>query len=101
MLKKDFKKIDLVKDLSLKTGYSQNYSKKIVDDLINIFIQNIKSGNLNLKNIGSFKLLNKKERIGRNPKTKEEKEISMRDVVLFKPSKEFKELLNNNLKNAT
>ena len=72
MLKKDFKKIDLVKDLSLKTGYSQSYSKKIVDDLINIFIQNIKSGNLNLKNIGSFKLLNKKERIGRNPKTKEE-----------------------------
>ena len=78
MLKKDFKKIDLVKDLSLKTGYSQNYSKKIVDDLINIFIQNIKSGNLNLKNIGSFKLLNKKERIGRNPKTKEEFIITSR-----------------------
>ena len=32
MLKKDFKKIDLVKELSLKTGYSQSYSKKIVDD---------------------------------------------------------------------
>ena len=39
--------------------------------------------------------------MGRNPKTKEEKEISMRDVVLFKPSKEFKELLNNSGKNAT
>ena len=43
MLKKDFKKIDLVKDLSLKTGYSQSYSKKIVEDLINIFIQIWKS----------------------------------------------------------
>ena len=87
MLKKDFKKIDLVKDLSLKTGYSQNYSKKIVDDLINIFIQNIKSGNLNLKNIGSFKLLNKRERVGRNPKTKEEFIITSRKSLSFTTSK--------------
>ena len=36
----------------------------------------------------------KKLRIGRNPKTKEEKIISARNVVLFKPSKEFKKLLN-------
>ena len=94
MLKKDFKKIDLVKDLSLKTGYSQNYSKKIVDDLINIFIQNIKSGNLNLKNIGSFKLLNKKERIGRNPKTKEEFIITSRKSLSFTSSKKIIDNLN-------
>ena len=94
MLKKDFKKIDLVKDLSLKTGYSQSYSKKIVDDLINIFIQNIKSGNLNLKNIGSFKLLNKKERIGRNPKTKEEFIISSRKSLSFTSSKKIIDNLN-------
>tara|TARA_B000000437_G_scaffold189350_1_gene147185 strand:- start:67 stop:360 length:294 start_codon:yes stop_codon:yes gene_type:complete len=94
VLKKDFKKIDLVKDLSLKTGYSQNYSKKIVDDLINIFIQNIKSGNLNLKNIGSFKLLNKKERIGRNPKTKEEFIISSRKSLSFTSSKKIIDNLN-------
>ena len=94
MLKKDFKKIDLVKDLSLKTGYSQSYSKKIVDDLINIFIQNIKSGNLNLKNIGSFKLLNKKERIGRNPKTKEEFIIISRKSLSFTSSKKIIDNLN-------
>ena len=94
MLKKDFKKIDLIKDLSLKTGYSQSYSKKIVDDLINIFIQNIKSGNLNLKNIGSFKLLNKKERIGRNPKTKEEFIITSRKSLSFTSSKKIIDNLN-------
>ena len=94
MLKKDFKKIDLVKDLSLKTGYSQSYSKKIVDDLINIFIQNIKSGNLNLKNIGSFKLLNKKERIGRNPKTKEQFIITSRKSLSFTSSKKIIDNLN-------
>ena len=94
MLKKDFKKIDLVNDLSSKTGYSQNYSKKIVDDLINIFIQNIKSGNLNLKNIGSFKLLNKKERIGRNPKTGIEARISPRRVLSFHPSISLRKRVN-------
>ena len=94
MLKKDFKKIDLVKDLSLKTGYSQSYSKKIVDDLISIFVQNIKSGNLNLKNIGSFKLLNKKERIGRNPKTKEEFIITSRKSLSFTSSKKIIDNLN-------
>ena len=94
MLKKDFKKIDLVKDLSLKTGYSQNYSKKIVDDLISIFVQNIKSGNLNLKNIGSFKLLNKKERIGRNPKTKEQFIITSRKSLSFTLSKKIIDNLN-------
>jgi integration host factor subunit alpha len=32
--------------------------------------------------------------MGRNPKTKEEKIISKRNVVLFKPSKEFKDFIN-------
>jgi len=87
----------LVKDLSLKTGYSQNYSKKIVDDLIDIFIQNIKSGNLNLKNIGSFKLINKKERVGRNPKTKEEFIITSRISLSFTTSKKIIDALNKTI----
>ena len=41
-------------------------------------------------------LKNKAERIGRNPKTKEKKIISERKVILFKPSKEFKNYINNN-----
>ena len=94
MLKKDYKKIDLVKDLSLETGYSQSFSKKIVEDLINIFIQNIKSGNLNLKNIGSFKLLTKKERVGRNPKTKEEFIITSRKSLSFTTSTKIIDTLN-------
>ena len=63
----------------------------LIETLIEIIIQKNK---LNLKNIGSFKIIEKKERIGRNPKTKEKKIISDREVVLFKPSKEFKEFIN-------
>ena len=59
------------------------------------FVQNIKSEKkLKLSKFGTFTLRKKKSRIGRNPKTKESKMISSRDVVLFKPSKEFKEFIN-------
>ena len=49
---------------------------------------------LKLSKFGTFSIRQKKSRIGRNPKTKETKVISGRDVVLFKPSKEFKEYVN-------
>ena len=83
------KKLDLAKDLSQDLGYSNNFSKKLVEDLINIFIKNIKNGDLNLKNIGSFKIVDKKERIGRNPRTKEEFIISSRKSIIFKSSKKI------------
>ena len=82
----NLKKIDIIKDLSIKTGYSSNYSKKVVNELVDAILQSIKKGNLNLKNIGSFKIISKKERIGRNPKTKKEYVISKRKSVSFKPS---------------
>ena len=95
MLKTNLKKIDIVKNLSKQIGYSHNYSKKIVDDIIDIIINNIKTGKLNLKNIGTFKIIYKKERLGRNPKTLEEFKISARKSVSFLPSKHIKDNLNN------
>ena len=83
------KKIDIIKKLSNKTGFSQNFSKKIIEDLLKILLINIKDGNLILKNIGSFKIILKKKRVGRNPKTKEEFIISERKSLRFTPSKKF------------
>ena len=85
----NLKKIDIIKSLSKKTGFSQNFSKKIIDDLLKILLINIKNGNFVLKNIGSFKVILKKQRIGRNPKTKEEFVISKRKSLSFTPSKNF------------
>ena len=86
MFKKNLKKIDLAKRLSNKTGYSVNFSKKLINDLVEIIVLNIKKENLTLKNIGSFKKKNKNQRIGRNPKTKEEHLIKSRKVISFKKS---------------
>ena len=87
-------KNDIIKTLCDKTGYSQAFSKKLIDDLIKIVINNIKIGKLTLKNVGSFKIINKKERIGRNPKTKEKFIISARKTVSFTPSKKISKDLN-------
>ena len=94
MSNKSLKKKDLVNNLSLKTGFSLNYSKKVIDDLIEILIQNVKSGQLILKNFGSFKVIYKNERTGRNPKTKKKFLISSRKTISFIPSKKISDNLN-------
>ena len=83
----NLKKVDIINDLSKKTGLSPTHSKKIINDLIDIILENIKTGQLNIKNIGSFKVISKKQRLGRNPKTKKEYVISQRKTVSFAPSK--------------
>ena len=94
MIRRNLTKEDIIKDLTLKTGFPFIYSKKLLSDLIEIIIQNIKSNNLILKNIGSFKIIYKKERVGRNPKNKQKFIISARKSVSFVASKK----LSNRLK---
>ena len=94
MSKNKLNKKDLSKILSYKTGLSLNLSSKIIDDFILIIINNLTAGNLILKNIGTFKILKKNERIGRNPKTKEKFIISARNSISFTPSKKITKNLN-------
>ena len=58
----NFKKEDIYKFLSKKKGFSVLFSKKIITDVIEIFIDEIKNNSLNLKNIGTFKVINKKKK---------------------------------------
>ena len=99
MVNKNFTKNDISKFLSKKTGYSNSLSKKIIEDLIEILKKNIISNRLILKNIGSFKLINKKSRIGRNPKSKKNYEIKSRKVVIFKSSNTLSNKINKKFTN--
>ncbi len=81
--------------LSKKKGISQSLSRKLIGDLIEIFNSVLKNNDLILKNIGSFKLLNKKERLGRNPKTNKEYIIKSRKSISFISSKNLNDKLNN------
>ena len=88
-------KKDLVNLVYMQLGFSKQISENLIDDFLATIITNIKSEKkLKLSKFGTFSIRQKKSRIGRNPKTKESKVISSREVVLFKPSKEFKEFVN-------
>ncbi len=94
MITDSLKKKDISKKLSLKTGFSINLSKKLTNELIQIINSNIKLNHLVLKNLGTFKLLTKKERMGRNPKTKQKFLICARKSISFIPSKNLLKKIN-------
>ena len=88
-------KKDLVNIVYMQLGFSKHISENLIEDFLATIVTNIKSEKkLKLSKFGTFSIRQKKSRIGRNPKTKETKEISSREVVLFKPSREFKEFIN-------
>ena len=90
-------KKDLVNSVYMQLGFSKEISENLIEDFFSsVFISVKKDGKLKLSKFGTFSLREKKSRVGRNPKTKEEKTISARKVVLFKPSKDFKDLINKN-----
>ena len=89
-------KKDLINAVYMQIGFSKNISEILIDDFLNTITENlISEKKLKLSKFGTFSIRSKKSRIGRNPKTKEQKVISDRDVVLFKASKEFKDLVNS------
>ena len=88
-------KKDLVNLAYMQLGFSKQISENLIEDFLSTIVSNIKQEKkLKLSKFGTFSIRQKKSRIGRNPKTKETKMISSRDVVLFKPSKEFKDFVN-------
>ena len=96
MLKRNFTRKDLSNKIYQNLGFSKNFSSTIIDNFFETLIQELlKSNKIKITSFGTFKVINKKERIGRNPKTKEKAIIVSRKVVKFKPALSVKEKLNN------
>ena len=95
MTKVNLTKKDLINSVYMQIGFSKNISENLINDFLLTIVENLKNEKkLKLSKFGTFSIRSKKSRIGRNPKTKEQKTISNRNVVLFKASKEFKNLVN-------
>ena len=88
-------KKDLVNLVYMQVGFSKQIAESLIEEFFYLIVTNlVKEKKIKISKFGTFSIRKKKSRIGRNPKTKEEKKISERNVVLFKPSKEFKEFIN-------
>ena len=76
----------ITKQISIEFGISYSIVYKKIDKILEIWSNEMIISDLSISNIGSFKIKNKNERIGRNPKTKEEHLIKSRKVISFKKS---------------
>ena len=95
MLKKNFTRKNLANKINKILGFSKSFSSSIIDSFFEtLVIALIKSNKVKITSFGTYKILNKKERMGRNPKTKIEAKIKSRKVVNFKPALVFKEKIN-------
>ena len=96
MDKKNFTRKSLYNKIYKTLGFSKNFSSKIVDSFFETLISDlINTEKIKITAFGTFQVLNKKERVGRNPKTKIESIITARKVVKFKPSIFIKKKINS------
>ena len=95
MTKKNFTRKNLIRKIYQNVGFSKNFSSKIIDDFFESLISALVISNkIKISSFGTFKVINTKERTGRNPKTKIEAIILPRKVVKFKPSSFVKKEIN-------
>ena len=86
-IRNNYKKTQIIKNIHEYMGLSLKYSETVSNDLIKAIINIlIKKNKINIKNLGSFKTIPKKKRIGRNPKSGKLHEIKERISISFKPS---------------
>ena len=90
-------KKEIINSIYMQIGFSKKISETLLEDILELILNNIITHKkVKIAKFGTFILRKKNQRIGRNPKTKENKIITERNVILFKASKEFKEYINKN-----
>ena len=95
MFKKNVNRKTLANKIYQNIGFSKTIAENIVNDIFDIIISSFRENKkIKISSFGTFLKKRKNSRIGRNPKTKEKKIISARNVVTFKASKFFKNKIN-------
>ena len=87
-------KKEIVNSIYMQLGFSKKVSENLLEDFFSIIIEELIQNKKVISNFGTFILRYKKSRLGRNPKTLKQSIISERNVILFKPSKDLKNFIN-------
>lgn len=92
MTSKTLTRADICSAIYEQLGLSRKEAADTLDSVLEIIMSELEAGNnVKLSSFGTFRILHKKARIGRNPKTGIACEITPRRVVTFRPSMELKE----------
>ncbi len=88
-------KADLVEEVTKLGDLTRRDSEIIVETIFDSVIGALRSGDkIEIRGFGSFRIRQRKPRIGRNPKTGTKVEVPAKKVPYFKPSKELRDLVN-------
>jgi len=88
-------KADLIESIYEKIGFSKKESADIVEMIFDTIKETLEKGSkIKISGFGNFVVRSKRPRMGRNPQTGEEIEISARRVLTFRPSQVLKSALN-------
>lgn len=94
-------KADLVEEVTKLGDLTRRDSEVIVETIFDSVIGALRSGDkIEIRGFGSFRIRQRKPRIGRNPKTGTKVEVPAKKVPYFKPSKELRDLVNPTGKTA-
>ena len=97
MKRNNISKNNILKNIKYGLGVPEIFAKKIFNNFLDVILEGLnRDGKVKLSNFGTFKVLNKKARLGRNPKTRESYEITSRKVVVFSPSSLVQKKINDN-----
>jgi integration host factor subunit alpha len=88
-------KADIIESVYEKVGFSKKEAAEIVEMVFDTIKETLERGEkIKISGFGNFIVRDKKSRVGRNPQTGEEIEISARRVLTFRPSQVLKNALN-------
>ncbi len=88
-------KKEIINSIYMQIGYSKKICETLLDDFFDILLEKlITNRKVKISKFGTFFLKEKKERLGRNPKTREKAIIKRRNVITFKASNELKKHIN-------
>jgi len=88
-------KAELVEEVTQLGDLTRRDGEVIVDTIFDAVVGALKSGDkIEIRGFGSFRIRQRKPRIGRNPKTGAKVEVPAKRVPYFKPSKELRDLVN-------
>ena len=96
MDKNNISRDEIAEAMKNEFGFNRKLCLDMVNDIIDVIIEGLKiDEKVKIHNFGTFKMNNKRSRVGRNPKTKEEYNISSRNVITFKASKILLKYIND------
>ncbi len=90
------KKVELAHEVADKSDLTQQQGEVVVQEVLDSVIEALQSGDrVELRGFGSFRMKDRKARVGRNPKTGETVQIPAKRVAHFRLGKELRELINS------